>query len=307
MENRTKTVMTHPYQKIIAHRGAGKDAPENTLAAFRYGYEQGYRMYECDVKLSKDKALFLLHDSTLERTTNGKGLAKAKSWKSLSKLDAGKWHSPLYVGETMPRFEAIVDFVLENHCRLDVEIKPNDDEAYETGQAVATYLYDKLQATLRLLVAEEGQGQEDITAFDMARFIEALYQADSAKEMIFNASNDLKMPAITSIESYPFLLSSFEPEALRGAYETQPILPRALLVDDWDLGQEAIWQQLEDLECSGIITNYKIITPDFIERCHQAGRFVMVYTANDLNDIERLYEMGVDSVITDNMSLAELS
>ena len=64
-----------PYPRWIAHRGAGKLAPENTLAAFRLGARHGYRMFECDAKLSSDGVLFLLHDATLERTTNGRGTA----------------------------------------------------------------------------------------------------------------------------------------------------------------------------------------------------------------------------------------
>ncbi len=62
-----------PYPKFCAHRGAGKLAPENTLAAFRLGYEHGYRMAEFDVKLSADGVAFLLHDDTLDRTTNCQG------------------------------------------------------------------------------------------------------------------------------------------------------------------------------------------------------------------------------------------
>ena len=66
-----------PYPFWIAHRGAGKLAPENTLAAFRLGAEHGFRMFECDAKLSADGLPFLLHDSTLERTSNGHGVAGA--------------------------------------------------------------------------------------------------------------------------------------------------------------------------------------------------------------------------------------
>ena len=58
-----------PYPRAIAHRGAGKLAPENTLAAFREGARHGYRAFECDVKLSADGVPFLLHDATLDRTT----------------------------------------------------------------------------------------------------------------------------------------------------------------------------------------------------------------------------------------------
>ena len=64
-----------PYPLWIAHRGAGKLAPENTLAAFRVGASHGYRAFECDVKLSADGVPFLLHDTTLQRTTNAHGTA----------------------------------------------------------------------------------------------------------------------------------------------------------------------------------------------------------------------------------------
>ena len=99
-----------PYPRWIAHRGAGKLAPENTLAAFKLGASRGYRMFECDVKLSLDDVLFLLHDAALERTTNGHGDARAQSWQSLSQLDAGSWHSPAYTGEPLASFDTIARF-----------------------------------------------------------------------------------------------------------------------------------------------------------------------------------------------------
>ena len=73
-----------PYPYWIAHRGAGKLAPENTLAAFRLGAHHGYRMYECDAKLSADGEVFLMHDATLERTTNAHGVAGELPWHTLS-------------------------------------------------------------------------------------------------------------------------------------------------------------------------------------------------------------------------------
>ena len=64
-----------PYPKLVAHRGGGSLAPENTLAAIRLGQSLGFRAHEFDVKLSKDNVAMLLHDATLERTTSGKGRA----------------------------------------------------------------------------------------------------------------------------------------------------------------------------------------------------------------------------------------
>lgn len=78
-----------PYPLWIAHRGAGRLAPENTLAAFRVGAAHGYRAFECDVKLSADGIPFLLHDATLQRTTSGHGNAALLSWAELARLDAG--------------------------------------------------------------------------------------------------------------------------------------------------------------------------------------------------------------------------
>src|SRR5262249_52756932 len=88
-----------PYPRWVAHRGAGKLARESTLAAFRLGAEHGYRMFECDVKLSADGVPFLMHDATLERTTNGVGTGGDQPWDQLARLDAGSWHSRRHAGE----------------------------------------------------------------------------------------------------------------------------------------------------------------------------------------------------------------
>ena len=126
-----------PYPLWIAHRGAGKLAPENTLAAFRLGAAYGYRAFECDVKLSADGVPFLLHDATLERTPSGSGEAGAATWAELAGLDAGAWHSRAYAGEPPPSFAAIARFCRRNGHALDIEIKPSPGRETETGERVA--------------------------------------------------------------------------------------------------------------------------------------------------------------------------
>jgi len=126
-----------PYPRWIAHRGAGKLAPENTLAAFRMGATYGYRMFECDAKLSADGMVFLLHDTTLERTTNGHGVGGELTWHALSQLDAGAWHSRSFAGETLPTLAALAQFCLANRCLLNIEIKPTPGTETATGAAVA--------------------------------------------------------------------------------------------------------------------------------------------------------------------------
>jgi glycerophosphoryl diester phosphodiesterase len=126
-----------PYPRLAAHRGAGKLAPENTLAAFRQGFALGYRMAECDAKLSADGVAFLLHDATLERTTNGTGRADGLSWRELSQLDAGAWHSPEHAGEPLPTLAAVARWCRANGVSLNIEIKPVPGRERATGAAVA--------------------------------------------------------------------------------------------------------------------------------------------------------------------------
>ena len=128
-----------PYPRWIAHRGAGKLAPENTLAAFRLGASHGYRAFECDVKLSADGVPFLLHDATLERTTSGSGAAGDQPWAELSPLDAGGWHSRQFAGEPLPSLQAIAAFVLKNDFLLNIEIKPTPGAETLTGRVVAEH------------------------------------------------------------------------------------------------------------------------------------------------------------------------
>jgi glycerophosphoryl diester phosphodiesterase len=132
-----------PYPFWIAHRGAGKLAPENTLAAFRLGASHGYRAFECDVKLSADDVLFLLHDATLQRTTPASGTAGERGWRELSRLDAGGWHGRVYAGEPMPSLDSIAAYVLRNGFALNIEIKPTPGEEARTGEAVARYVAER--------------------------------------------------------------------------------------------------------------------------------------------------------------------
>ncbi|MDI9330433.1 MAG: glycerophosphodiester phosphodiesterase [Alphaproteobacteria bacterium] len=126
-----------PYPRWVAHRGAGLQAPENTLAAFQLGARHGFRMFECDAKLSADGVVFLLHDATLERTTNGQGLAGDLSWEALSALDAGSWHSPAYASEPLSRLRTVGRWLQSRDLFLNIEIKPTSGFEAETGTQVA--------------------------------------------------------------------------------------------------------------------------------------------------------------------------
>jgi glycerophosphoryl diester phosphodiesterase len=134
-----QSVAAYAYPAWIAHRGAGKLAPENTLAAFKLGASRGYRMFECDVKLSRDDVPFLLHDDTLDRTTNAQGIAGQHTWAALQQLDAGSWHSSAYAGEQLPRLDSIAAYCIANGFDLNIEIKPTIGTDKHTGTVVAQH------------------------------------------------------------------------------------------------------------------------------------------------------------------------
>ena len=232
-----------PWPLWIAHRGAGKLAPENTLAAFRLGAQYGYAAFECDVKLSADGVPFLLHDATLDRTTNGRGLAGDRPWTELSRLDAGSWHGRAYAGEPLPTLDAVATFCRTNGQALNIEIKPTP-------------------------------GQERLTGEVVAREAQRLWQAGTP----------------------PPLLSSFKPEALEGAGDRAPALPRALLIDNAAPGW---FERARSLGCVAVVADYAICSREMVERLHGAGMWAMCYTVNDESPARWLLGLGLDGLITD--------
>jgi glycerophosphoryl diester phosphodiesterase len=126
-----------PYPGFVAHRGAGRCAPENTLAAMRKGFEFGYRMFEFDVKLSGDGVLVLMHDALVDRTTDGRGRVAGMPWGELARLDAGSWHSAPFAGEPVPTLARVAYWIRANACLANIEIKPCPGREAETGAAAA--------------------------------------------------------------------------------------------------------------------------------------------------------------------------
>ncbi|EML1936709.1 MULTISPECIES: glycerophosphodiester phosphodiesterase [Providencia] len=126
-----------PYPKIVAHRGGGMLAPENTLAAIDVGASFGHTMIEFDAKLSQDKQIFLLHDDTLERTSNGQGIAGELDWEQLSKIDAGSWFGQIFAGEPLPLLSQVAARCQQYGMMANIEIKPTENLESETGRVVA--------------------------------------------------------------------------------------------------------------------------------------------------------------------------
>ena len=131
-----------PYPRILAHRGGGTLAPENTLAGFRAGLQHGYRAVEFDVMLTRDEVPILMHDPQRGRTLPGSGRIAETDWAELRELEAGAWRDPAFAGERICTLEQCLDFCLAQSVWMNVEIKPAAPEharrtAELTAQAVA--------------------------------------------------------------------------------------------------------------------------------------------------------------------------
>lgn len=244
-----------PYPFWIAHRGAGKLAPENTLAAFRLGAQHGYRMFECDAKLSADGVPFLMHDATLTRTTDARARLAANTsavggehaWSELSQLDAGSWHSHAYAGEPLLTLDNAARFCRANGHALNIEIKPTPGTKRHTGAVVA------------------------------ARAARLWQGAD-----------------------LPPLLSSFSREALEGARDAAPGLPRGLLLDTLWAG----WlESARALGCVAVVCNHALWDASSVALAQGAGLRALSYTVNDEWAAQRLIALGTDGIITDRVDL----
>lgn len=120
---------------VIAHRGYSARYPENTLAAFEGAAAAGCDMIELDVTLTRDRRVVVIHDDTLDRTTNGRGKVAERTLAEIAALDAGSWFGPAFAGERVPELAAVLER-LAGRCRLNVEIKAAAFEADAPPDAI---------------------------------------------------------------------------------------------------------------------------------------------------------------------------
>ncbi len=258
-----------PKPLNIAHRGARSLAPENTLAAARKAYEAGADMWELDVAVTADGQLVVLHDDTLERTSNVKQVyPERRPWAvndftldELHGLDFGSWFNQTdpfkqiqagavseqdrqsYVGEKIPTLEEALTFTRDNHWRVNVEIK---DATGTPGDAFV------VQKTIDL--------------------IHTLGMTDSV------------------------IISSFNHAYLAQTRALDPEIKTAVLVEGRESDPVAL---LDQYGAQGFNPNVKNTSPQQVAGLVQAGKEVYVWTVNDPGDIRALAQAGVTGIITD--------
>ncbi|MBU0994288.1 MAG: glycerophosphodiester phosphodiesterase [Proteobacteria bacterium] len=134
--------LKHPL--VIAHRGFRQKYPENTLVSFEAAVREGVEMIELDVTLTQDRKMVIIHDDTLDRTTNGKGNVSDHPLSELKKLDAGSWFSPGFKGERLPTLEDVLD-AFAGKVAINIEIKKSAHEPLNPLDAIEKQVLDLLE------------------------------------------------------------------------------------------------------------------------------------------------------------------
>ncbi|OYT28338.1 MAG: glycerophosphodiester phosphodiesterase [Thermofilum sp. ex4484_79] len=112
---------------ITGHRGAPDEAPENTLTSFKKAIEIGVDYIELDVRMTRDNQLVVIHDETVDRTTNGTGNVSSYTLNELKELDAGSWFSKEFRGEKIPTLREALELI-DNNCIVEIELKEDNLE-----------------------------------------------------------------------------------------------------------------------------------------------------------------------------------
>lgn len=231
--------MTAPLPLVIAHRGASAAAPENTIAAFERALADGADAIELDVHLSRDDHPVVIHDGTLERTTNGSGPVRAHSMRELKRLDAGAWHGPAFAGQRLQTLQEVLER-FRGRTRFWIELKGGSDLYPDIEERIVGLLevYDVIDTAL-------------VQSFDRAALtrLRAFSRELSLGAMLARAPLDLARdvpPAASAVCPSVEILGALEREAIRRSGRQCHV---------WTVNEPALVDRLVEWSVDGIITD----------------------------------------------------
>lgn len=253
---------------IIAHRGARARAPENTLPAFLLALEMGAAGIELDVQCSKDGALIVMHDFTVDRTTDGSGPVAELTLKELQQLDAGSYFGYRYLWTRIPTLEKVLDRV-GDRCMVNIEIKSKVVTGGAEVDAVAEIvrrrnLYDQV-----IVSSFNPMSLIKMRLLDSKIRLGLLYAEPLTTEMEKAWYGSVVWPS-SIMQLYGGSASSLEHSMQQSITTPEALHPRYDLVDEV-----------------------------YMEKARQHGKLVNVWTVNDVDEARRLSALGVDAIITD--------
>jgi len=227
---------------VFAHRGASRDAPENTLTAFRLGLEQGADWIELDVRLTSDGQLAVFHDDALDRTTDGTGPVSAHTLWELQQFDAGRWKGERFAGETIPTLDEVFEAL--PGVLVNVELK--------SVSVLADGLEEKVLACIR---AHGAEGDVLISSFNPLA-LARMRALEPALPLAMVFGPDLSLPLRRA-----WLRSLARPAALHPHHTMVTARHMAwarrhgLRVNAWTVDDPAEMRRLLALGVDGIFTN----------------------------------------------------
>ncbi len=266
---------------VIAHRGASAYAPENTLSAFELAVEQAAHWFELDCTLSKDGEVVVIHDNTVDRTTNSKGGVGDLTVEQLARLDAGTWFDPKFAGERIPTLAEALDLA-KDRIGVYIEIKNSDDDA------------DLIDALQRL----PGSDQHHLWPGQRRKMMEMI--ADSATHNLALTRRVIELVREKEMERQ-VVIQSFSPIICAIALEEAPELRTELLAckdedhpDRWPAYLR--WCYL--IEAHGFNASHQDLTNDLVDNFRRSRKSVAVWTVDEPAQMLRCADLGVDAIIT---------
>lgn len=246
--------------QVVAHRGASEDEAEHTLAAYERALEDGADGLECDVRLTRDGTLVCVHDRRINRTSTGRGVVSTLELSDLADLDFGAWHpSAALAADEAPDWDRTSVLTLDRLLEVVTDRGRRVDIAIETKHP--TRYAGLVELTLAEILAKRGL---------VTPVPDALVQV---RVMSFAASSLRRLRALAPNLPTVYLMNRI---ALRHRDGTRPA------------GAFAAGPSLRALQAN----------PTYVERVHDAGGEVHVWTVDDADDVEFVVGLGVDVVIT---------
>lgn len=234
--------LKEPRNRVVGHRGAAGHAPENTLAAFDLAFDQGAGGVELDIHLTRDGDLAVIHDFTLERTTNGQGPVAHKTMAELRALDAGSWYGPAFSGQGVPSLREVLALAKDRGGWVNIELKAGGD------------LYPGIEEKTIALIHELGMGDRVvISSFDhygILRCREIDPQIATAMlngERLVGLFEEIRMNRAAGLHPRQELV---HPGLVREVHD------RGLFLNVWTVDEVQQMRNMLALGVDAIITNY---------------------------------------------------
>jgi glycerophosphoryl diester phosphodiesterase len=159
---------------IMGHRGYQAQYPENTMVSFLAAVEAGVQFVELDVTLTRDQKVVVMHDDTIDRTTNGSGRVSDHDLDALQRLDAGNWFDPRFAGERIPSLKEVLEKVAPK-AHINIEIKAHQSTDSESIGQVE-------QKVIDMVAAKRAQKRALISSFD-PEVLKKIKQLDPAMDV----------------------------------------------------------------------------------------------------------------------------